>query len=135
MEGERFMEWAILPLRKYADFTGRARRKEYWLFTLFLVVASFLAGILDAALFGYLWYDAGPAGLIFMLGTLVPSLAVSVRRLHDVDRTGWWLLLALVPILGWIVLLVFAVQEGSRGPNRFGEDPLAGERLEQAAVN
>lgn len=128
------MEWAIMPLKKYAEFTGRARRKEYWLFVLLsfgiYIVASILDGI--AGLSGVIAGVYGPIMTAAALGLLIPSIAVGVRRLHDTDRSGWWLLIALVPFVGGIVLLVFMVLEGTNGANRFGPDPLAGERASVA---
>lgn len=120
------MEWAVLPLKKYAVFTGRARRKEYWLFALLAFGLYIVASILDGAAgmgrtIGGVY---GPIMTAVALGLLVPSIAVGIRRLHDTDRSGWWLLIALVPIVGSIVLLVFMVLEGTRGSNRFGPDPL-----------
>jgi uncharacterized membrane protein YhaH (DUF805 family) len=123
------MEWAVLPLKKYAVFTGRARRKEYWLFVLLsfglYIVASILDGI--AGMAGTVGGVYGPIMVAVALGLLVPSIAVGIRRLHDTDRSGWWLLIALIPFVGSIVLLVFMILEGTRGANRFGPDPLAGE--------
>lgn len=117
------MEWMLMPLRRYAQFSGRSRRKEYWMYTLFIVLVSLIAGAIDGALglAGEAGY--GPLGGIFALATLVPSIAVGIRRLHDTDRSGWWLLIALVPLIGAFVLLYFFVSEGTSGPNRFGEDP------------
>ncbi|SFO87987.1 Uncharacterized membrane protein YhaH, DUF805 family [Geodermatophilus dictyosporus] len=105
-------------LTRYADFTGRARRAEYWWFALFSVVVVTVAAIIDAIL-GFPVLQ-----LIVSLGLVVPSLAVGVRRLHDTDRSGWWLLIGLVPF-GGIVLLVFYCLEGQRHPNRYGSDPKA----------
>ncbi|MPY71564.1 MAG: DUF805 domain-containing protein [Alphaproteobacteria bacterium] len=112
--------------RHYAQFSGRSRRAEYWYFYLFCVLVSIGLDILSRVL--------APADLlaqlvqlIFALATLIPSISVGVRRLHDIDRTGWWMLLWLVPFLGWIVLIVFACLRGTDGPNRFGPDPLATE--------
>jgi uncharacterized membrane protein YhaH (DUF805 family) len=123
------MEWAVLPLKKYADFTGRARRKEYWMFVLLNIAAVIVASILDgvAGLSGVIAGVYGPITAAVGLGLIVPSIAVGIRRLHDTDRSGWWLLIAFVPFVGGIVLLVFMILEGTRGSNRFGPDPLAGE--------
>lgn len=97
---------------QYATFSGRARRAEYWWFFLFnLLIATILAAMSETV-----------SGL-FSLATLLPALAVSVRRLHDIDRSGWWLLLIFVPLIGPIVLLVWSLTKGATGPNRFGEDP------------
>ena len=123
------MEWATLPFKKYADFTGRARRKEYWMFALLVVVASIVIGMVEGIL-GLSGTVAmyGPLSLLFMLAILIPSIAVGVRRLHDTNRSGWWMLIGLIPIVGSIVLLVFFVLEGTRGLNEYGPDPLEGER-------
>ena len=110
-------------LARFVSFRGRARRSEYWYFTvvhwLMILVAmgvSYLAMLAIPAL-GIALYS------IAVFGTFVPHLAVSVRRLHDIDRTGWWYLFGLVPLLGTIVLLVWFCTDGTRGPNRFGADP------------
>lgn len=122
------IDWAMRPLAKYADFSDRAPRAEYWWFYLLFVVAYLVAMIVDSVI----GTDkaAGPYGIVTLvvsLGLLIPSLAAGVRRLHDTDRSGWWLLIALIPLLGAIVLLVFFVSQGTRGDNRFGPDPYAGE--------
>ena len=116
------MDLMLQPLRKYADFTGRARRSEFWLFWLFTIVVGGIAGALDYMLFPG---EVEPLQLIVGLGLLIPSLAVAFRRLHDTDRTAGWLLLWLVPILGWLALLVFYLTPGTAGSNRFGPDPKA----------
>lgn len=125
------MDLMFQPLRKYADFQGRARRAEYWLFLLFVWIVE----VAIVALTGALGADpevgevSGPMILgygllgVFGLAILVPSLALSVRRLHDTNRSGWWLLVALIPFLGALVLIVFSLLDGTPGPNRFGEDP------------
>lgn len=134
------MEWMLLPLRRYAQFSGRSRPKEYWLYTLFLVLCYIGLAIVEQALglgSGNDWavrngwsasagavHNAGPLMGVFWLATLIPSLAVGVRRLHDTDRSGWWLLLAFIPLFGAIILFVFMVMGGTRGPNRFGPDPV-----------
>jgi uncharacterized membrane protein YhaH (DUF805 family) len=118
------LSWFIEALKKYAVFSGRSRRKEYWYFVLFVVIISIVLSIIDG-LFGTNHRSTG-AGLlssIFSLAVLIPSIAVSVRRLHDIDRTGWWVLIGLVPIIGWIVLLVFHVQDSTPGTNRYGPNP------------
>lgn len=121
------MNWYLAVLKNYVGFSGRARRKEYWMFTLFNVIFSFILGVVDGIVFGGGENSIGVFGLIYSLAVFLPSLAVSARRLHDIDRTAWWLLLCLVPIVGWLVLLVFAMLEGSKGDNRFGPDPKEGE--------
>lgn len=128
------MDQMLQPLRKYADFNGRARRSEYWLFVLFLLIVQVLASVLSWFVGGDLEHDpfGSPAAAIialayfgFCLYVFVPALAVSFRRLHDSGRTAWWLLLGLIPILGQLVLLIFMVLEGTPGDNRFGPDPKA----------
>jgi uncharacterized membrane protein YhaH (DUF805 family) len=117
------MNWYLQVLKKYAVFSGRARRKEFWMFVLFNVIVSVILGILDAVLFNTGENSAGVLGSIYSLVVLIPSLAVSVRRLHDIGRTGWWVLVGLIPILGWIVLIIFYVKEGDPGANEYGPNP------------
>jgi uncharacterized membrane protein YhaH (DUF805 family) len=119
------MKWFLDALRsKYATFTGRARRKEYWYFVLFYVLAFIVLAVVDGVT-GTLDEEAGIGLLsaIFVLATIIPLLAVTVRRLHDTDRSGWWVLINLVPIIGGIVLLVFTVLDSQPGANRFGPNP------------
>ena len=133
------MEWMLRPLQRYAQFSGRSRRKEYWMFMLFGLLVLGGTMILDS-LFGFgtttHHAEAGPDGLAagfrstggILTATaglllLLPSLAVQVRRLHDTDHAGWWLLLGFLPVAGSIVLLVFFCLDGNRGANRFGADP------------
>ena len=121
------MEWMLMPLKRYADFSGRSRRKEYWMFTLFTFLVGIVAGVLGILLGGT--SEAGPNGIFFVLvgipilALLIPSIAVTVRRFHDQDKSGWFYLLALIPYVGGIIVLVFMCLEGTRGPNRFGPDP------------
>ena len=118
------MSWYLQALKKYAVFSGRSRRKEYWYFVLFnIIVAIVLAGI--DALLGTR-SSSSSIGLlsgIYGLAIIIPSLAVTVRRLHDIDRSGWWIFINLIPLIGAIVLLVFAVSEGTPGNNRYGPNP------------
>ena len=101
-------------LRKYVTFSGRARRLEYWSFAVFVTLVSFVLDILpDGVVTDFLF-------LVFNLATFLPWLAVTVRRLHDIDFRGWWALLGLLPEIGWIPLLVMLCWRGSRGDNRFG---------------
>jgi len=113
------MNWFVAVLKKYAVFSGRARRKEYWMFTLIYILIAVVVGLLDGML-----GSAGILGGVLGLALLVPSIAVTVRRLHDTDRSGWWVLIAFVPFVGWLVLLVFMVLAGTPGSNQYGEDPL-----------
>ncbi len=115
-----FGEAISVGFSKYVVFAGRASRSEYWFWVLFTLIASIACAVIDAVL-GIRVLDP-----LFSLATFLPSLAVSVRRLHDIDRTGWWFLLWFVPLIGWIVLLVFACRRGDDGPNRFGPPPFSG---------
>lgn len=105
---------------KFATFQGRAARSEYWFFTLFLFLGQLVLGFVDMAT------GIGVLGSIFILVCLIPTLAVTVRRLHDTDRSGWWALLMLIPLIGNIVLLIWFCARGTAGDNRFGGDPLDG---------
>ncbi len=111
------MEWYLTVLKKYAVFKGRARRKEFWMFMLFNAIFSVVLGLVDGML-GTQFF-----GLIYSLAVLIPSIAVNVRRLHDIGRTGWWVLIGLIPVIGFIVLIVFAATEGDKGSNEYGSDP------------
>ena len=118
------MEWYLKVIRNYADFSGRARRKEFWMFVLFNLLFAFLAAIIDATIGTYnSTTGVGLFGTIYSLFVLIPGLAVSVRRLHDTNRSGWWLLIALIPVIGAIWLLVLYVLEGDYGENKYGPDP------------
>lgn len=122
------MDWYLKVLKNYVGFDGRARRKEYWMFTLFNIIASIVLTVVDVVVGTYnVETGWGLLSGLYTLAVLLPSLAVSVRRLHDTDRSGWWLLIGLVPFIGWLVLLVFMVMEGNSGSNRFGDDPKTGE--------
>ncbi len=110
--------------QKYVTFSGRAQRSEFWYFVLFNLLASIVLGIVDGALFGWASDDPEVLNGIFSLIMFLPSLAVAVRRLHDTDRSGWWVLLWLIPIIGWIILIVWYATKGTEGPNRFAPDPL-----------
>jgi uncharacterized membrane protein YhaH (DUF805 family) len=104
-------------LKKYVDFSGRAQRSEYWFWVLFLFICSLALGIL----FALVAVDLRP---ILILATFLPGLAVSVRRLHDIDRSGWWMLLSFIPLIGPIIILIWMCTKGTLGDNRFGPDPL-----------
>ena len=114
------MNYYLDVLKKYAVFSGRARRKEYWMFFLFNIIIGFAIGLVE----GFLG-TMGILAIMYTLGVLIPGLAVAVRRLHDTDRSGWWLLIAFVPIIGGIILLVFMVSDSQPGENRFGPNPKA----------
>ena len=148
------MYWMTLPLKRYFDFRGRSRRKEYWMFFLFTIICQVILSILDEVLGlapddNAIRSNSGLLSGIFSLATFIPSISVGVRRLHDTDRTGWWLVAPLLGLFGigvafaiglnspglmlalgvipvvllGIVLLVFLCTDGTQGPNRFGDDP------------
>jgi uncharacterized membrane protein YhaH (DUF805 family) len=110
--------------QKYADFSGRARRSEYWWFFLFNALVGLVASVIDSILGTRYGSGTGLVQTIVQLALLIPGIAVGARRLHDTGRSGWWLLIGLIPIVGWIVLLVFFVQD-SQGENEYGESPKA----------
>ena len=118
------MNWYLGALKKYATFEGRARRKEYWFFVLFNVLAIIVLEILDVVL-GTFSKETGFGLLsgLYAIAVLLPSLAVTVRRLHDTDRSGWWILINFIPLIGAIVLLIFTLLDGTPGSNRFGPSP------------
>lgn len=121
------MNWYLSVLKKYVVFSGRARRKEYWMFYLINILISLLLGVVAGIIAGASGRD-GPADLIlwvYTLAILLPSLGVTVRRLHDTGRSGWWLLIGLIPVIGAIVLLVFTLLDGQPGQNEYGPDPKA----------
>lgn len=118
------MKYYLQAFKKYAVFSGRADRSEYWYFVLFQLIFAIAAMLLDNMLhltFGVLPY--GALYLLYALASLVPSLAVAVRRLHDINKSGWYLLVSLIPIAGSIWLLVLLVTKGTVGPNKYGVDP------------
>lgn len=119
------MHWYLEVLRKYAVFSGRARRQEYWMFFLINLVISFALGFVGGMI--GLGADTGLSILtiIYTVVVLVPSLAVGVRRLHDTGRSGWWLLIALIPLLGALILLFFMVQDSEPRDNQYGPNPKA----------
>ncbi len=117
------MNWYLEVLRKYAVFGGRARRKEYWMFLLFNILISIALGFVEG-MFGLVTeLGFGMISIVYSLLLVIPSLAVGVRRLHDTGRSGWWLLIVFVPIVGAIALLVFAVQDSESGHNEYGPNP------------
>ena len=128
------MEWMLMPYRRYFDFAGRSRRKEYWMFVLlFVIVYAVGLGLMVSGGFAFdegtqaepgIGFILGAAIMgIFVLGSIIPAIAVQVRRFHDQDRSGWFVLLNFIPYLGGLIVLVFMFLEGTRGPNRFGPDP------------
>ena len=132
------LPWMLLPFRRYAEFSGRSRRREYWLFVLFNYIVALLFGAVLGIVMLLLYFaDVSEDGMmltcyimivpyaLYSLWVIVPGLAVSIRRLHDLDKSGWHLLIGLIPLVGGIILLIWYCSEGTRGPNRYGPDPLA----------
>lgn len=121
------MEWMVMPLRRYADFKGRSRRKEYWMFLLAMMIAFAIIFVISDILSPGRGTDplSQPLVLIGLLAILLPSLAVQVRRFHDQDKSGWFVLLGLIPFVGGLIVLIFMCLEGTRGENSYGPDPKA----------
>jgi uncharacterized membrane protein YhaH (DUF805 family) len=141
------MEWMLMPLRRYADFSGRSRRMEFWMFQLFVIITTTVLVLItfsgvpwttpenldQAAGAGPLFWVGGLLWLVWSLAIFIPSLAVTVRRLHDREMSGWWygglLIASFIPLvniiagLGFIALLVVLLLPGTDGPNRYGPDP------------
>lgn len=117
------MSWYLEVLKKYAVFSGRARRKEYWMFVLFNIIIALVLAFIDGAagLAGEM--GIGPLYSLYGLAVLIPAIAVGVRRLHDTNHSGWWFFILLVPFIGAIVLLVFFVQDSQAGDNQYGPNP------------
>lgn len=119
------MNWFISAVRKYAVFDGRARRKEFWFYELFYFVFFIALAWIDRFTGTFdVRNSVGFLSGLFAIAMFLPSLGVTIRRLHDTDRTGWWLLMVFVPFIGLIWLLVLLVLEGTPGDNRFGRDPV-----------
>ena len=114
------MSWYLAVLKNYAGFSGRARRTEYWMFTLVNIVVSVVFQIIALAAHPVVYLE-----YIYALAVLVPGLAVLSRRLHDTGRSFWWIFISLIPLIGAIVLLVFVCLPGTQGPNKYGSDPKA----------
>jgi uncharacterized membrane protein YhaH (DUF805 family) len=118
------MNWYLGVLKKYTVFSGRAQRAEYWYFVLFNMLVGVGLSMIDQAT-GTLDAETGVGllGGLYSLAVLLPSLGVSVRRLHDTDRSGWWMFILLIPVIGVIALLVFFVQDSTAGTNEYGDNP------------
>ena len=119
------MEWATLPLKRYSQFSGRSRRKEFWSFVLLCIVVSIVANTIDGILgmSGLIGGFYGPVTLLAALALVIPQWAVGIRRLHDTGRSGWWILIGFIPLIGALVLIYFFILEGTRGANQYGADP------------
>lgn len=117
------MEWYLKVFRQYSDFESRARRKEYWMFLLVNLVVSMVVGVAGGTLQGLGVPGASALSWAYAIVAIVPSIAVGARRLHDIGRSGWWQLIALVPLVGVIVLLFWAAADGMPGSNLYGANP------------
>lgn len=129
------MHWFIDPIKyHYADFDGRASRQEYWMFQLMMFIILFFGSMFLAITSSMLLVSLRSEGavlplalmaliVVFVLGTIVPSIALQVRRLHDIGRSGWWIFLGLVPYIGGLVLLIFYCLPSQQGVNRYGSNP------------
>jgi uncharacterized membrane protein YhaH (DUF805 family) len=112
------VQWYLKVIRQYAVFDGRARRKEYWMFLLMNILFAVLIAIAEKIL-----GTGGILGLIYSLVFFIPGIAVSARRLHDIDKSAWWMLIIIIPLIGPLILLYFAASDGTPGSNRFGPNP------------
>ena len=118
------MNWYLGVLKKYAEFGGRAQKAEYWFFFLFTILVSVGLGIIDRITGSFMpQVGMGLLGVLYSLAVFIPTLAVSIRRLHDTGRSGWWLLIGLIPLVGVIVLIIFMVQDSNPGENQYGPNP------------
>jgi uncharacterized membrane protein YhaH (DUF805 family) len=117
------MSWYLEALRKWSDFRGRASRRAYWMFVLVNVLIAFALAIFELVIKSQIPTYPRPISFLYTLVLLVPGIAAAVRRLHDTGRTGWWMLILIVPIIGALVLLFFLIQEGEGTDNAYGPDP------------
>ncbi|MDR2858620.1 MAG: DUF805 domain-containing protein [Novosphingobium sp.] len=120
---EKEIEAALAGWRRYADFSGRSGRREYWMFVAGVVVVSIGLGIIDALIAAVFGIHMRPLSTLFTLAAIVPSIAAVIRRFHDQDKSGWFAALSLIPFLGGLIVLVFMCLEGTQGPNQYGPDP------------
>lgn len=120
---EQYTQWYIKCIRQFADFKGRARRKEFWMFALVNFVVSLVITIVGSIIGTTL------LSTIYSLAILLPSLGVGVRRLHDVGKSGWYMLASLIPVIGWIWLLILVVQDSQPGDNQWGPNPKSEELI------
>ncbi len=117
------MEWYISVIKKYVVFEGRARRKEYWMFFLFNLIFSIAASILDTFFHTMSGQGMGLISSLYSLFVLLPSIAVAVRRLHDIGKSGWYVLIGLIPIIGWIWAIILLATDSDPGANKYGPNP------------
>jgi uncharacterized membrane protein YhaH (DUF805 family) len=112
------MDWYLKVLKNYATFDGRARRKEYWMFVLFNIIIAVILGVIDAVVL-----KKQILGTVYGVAVLLPGIAVSVRRMHDIGKSGWAVLVGLIPLIGGIILLIWAATDSTPGPNQYGPNP------------
>ena len=127
-----FIEAIKSGYQGYVGFSGRSRRSAYWYWVLYQIIAQVVLGLVFGGgerVDGGFVYNANMVANLWSLAHFLPGLALGIRRLHDTDRSGWWTLLVLIPLVGWIVLIVFAAQKGTAGANRFGGDPSGDARV------
>lgn len=127
------MEYYLKAIRNYATFTGRSSRRDYWMYVLFNFIFSIAASILDEFLDLKIGSGLNASGIIstlYSLFVLIPGLAISIRRLHDINKSGWWILINLIPIIGWIWYFVLTVTEGTHGNNDYGKDPYGKDEMD-----
>ncbi len=118
------MSWYLEVMKKYARFDGRAGKKEYWYFSLFSFIIIIVLSVIDMMTGTFnVTVGLGLSGGIYTLAVMIPGIAVSVRRLHDTDRSGWWFLINGIPLIGVIVFLVFTAQDGTPDNNQYGSNP------------
>jgi len=117
------MEWYLKVLKQFSDFNGRARRKEYWMFVLINIAISIGIGFVDGILGTTNELGMGYLGLLYSLAVIIPGIAVGVRRLHDIGKSGWMLLVAFIPFIGFIWLIILMAREGDEGENEYGSNP------------
>ncbi len=113
------MSWYLQVLKKYVVFSGRARRKEYWYFALFSIIISIVLSVIDNLIGFYVLAS------LYSLAVLLPSIGVSIRRLHDTGRTGWWIFIGLIPLIGTVILIIYMVIDSQEGTNQYGPSPKA----------
>jgi uncharacterized membrane protein YhaH (DUF805 family) len=111
------MEYFLSVVKQYVNFNGRARRKEYWMYYLFYIIFYIVLSVIDGIL------GLGLLAPLYMLALLLPTISVAARRLHDTGRSGWWQLIGLIPVIGWIVLIYFLVLDSTPGENQYGPNP------------
>lgn len=117
------MEWYLQVLKKYAVFDGRASRSEYWYFFLFNIIIGFIFGLIDGFAGLAITSSVGVLGGIYSLVLLLPGIGVFIRRMHDTGRSGWWWLIAFVPIIGAIMMIIWLVKDSDEGTNKYGPSP------------